>query len=169
MNDGLDVPKFNSTTNKQKVTVKVKNISPRVYKSKFNYKVIKTAIVGMTAIVGFTAMMTARSGEEIVSHRGDTGVTQSTIQHWHELTKEDFMRDFLYLNPGASDQDIIEALQNGEYEYYIENNGTIKVHPSLNVFQFAKNSPERYENEVVPRVDEIMEENNIEETHGKTK
>ena len=167
--DNWDVPSF---ANNGKVTGTLKNISPKVYKEKKNYKIIKKVVGPILVIVGLTTVVglqTARVGEQAVAHKGDTVGYHGEISHYHQLTKEDFMRDFLYLNPGASDEDIINALQNGEYEYYLENDGKIKLHPGMTVFQFKPYSDDRYNNEVVEHIDDIMEEYNMEESHGKTR
>ena len=39
----------------------------------------------------------------------------------------------------------------------------------MTVFQFKPYSDDRYNNEVVEHIDDIMEEYNMEESHGKTR
>lgn len=175
MKDDIDIFSFVNNANKEvnQTTVTLKKVSPNVYKKKQNYKIIKQAIkitiTALTTITVMTGMMTAQSGEEAVAHKGDTVGNGGVVSHYHKLTKEDFMRDFLYLNPGASDEDIINALYNGEFEYYLENEGLVKQHPKFTVFQFKENSRERYNGEVVEHIDDLMEEYGIEESHGKSK
>lgn len=146
MDDGLKVQKFDSKSNINFTSVN--NDTPRkITTSNGNkkYKLIPIAIMTVIAFgVGKTALY--NTNHEQVEHSGDR-YSDGLLVHGHDLDETYFVRDYKFVNPLATTEDILNAFKNGEYEdYQARDDGYIKKVDSLQSDEIEKNVS--YYNEV---------------------
>lgn len=131
MDDGLKVQKFNSEP-KVKFT-SVNNEAPRkITTSNGNKKYVLIPIAIMSAIVLNSAKSAIYNhNHDQVEHSGDR-YSEGILVHGHDLDQTYFVRDYKFVNPLATTEDILNAFKNGEYEdYQSGDDGYIKKVDSL--------------------------------------
>ncbi len=166
MDDGLKVGFGNNNRadyrDNKHSSIKMTSISRSAVNPKRKLKLGRVALIGIAiGLGGLTASSMIHNYQyEAVLHDKSGDYTDPfdpfKIIHNHDLTQEDFIRDYKYLNPNATEEEVINALTNGEYVYYVENNGEIKVDHSAD-----KNlmTPEVYESVCKDFANDVIENN----------
>lgn len=126
--DGLDVPK------QQKSSVHVNYINKPATKKVAKRKISLVrvgALLGTAAIIGGIVVNAYNSHQyEQVLHKGDVYV-DNEIHHTHELNKRNFVQDYKIVNENATEEDVLDAIYDGDYDYYLNHEGKVKIEKSL--------------------------------------
>lgn len=133
----------NATQINRNGTVTYQNIhsTRRVCKMKLSLK--RVALVMGVAGVSFVGIKEIRyqNTHKNVEHMGtqDYYTVDGKLQHSHELDKKTFVEDYLIVNPMATEEDVLDAIYQGEYENYLDDNGMIKIEKDLQGDQTKEN------------------------------
>lgn len=128
--DGLKVPNFKSKS--QIKFTSVNNETPRkITSSNGKKKYVLGTIAAVTVITILGKSVIFHHTHNQVEHSGDY-YSDGVLIHTHDLDEECFIRDYKFLNPKATNEDILNAFKNGEYEDYRDKSGGyININKSL--------------------------------------
>lgn len=131
MNDGLNVHQFrNDSDSKISMDYMNKSAIKKISRRKLNLKglaMILTISGGIT-VVGASAYH--ENQYEQVEHRYDT-YSEGQIEHNHELNKKTFVQDYKIVNEKATEKDVLDAIYDGQYQYYVDHDGKVKIDKDL--------------------------------------
>lgn len=130
MSDKLDIMNFSQTGTLKNIQVNESAVK-QVHKRKIRWDRVFKAVAA-TGIVGGLAYNTISHAinYDIVEHANDR-VVEGMIDHMHPLDVEVFVRDFKFINPQATYDDITNAILNGDFEHYKNNNGEVRKYKNL--------------------------------------
>lgn len=131
MKDNLDVPQF-----KNESSVKMNYINKAATKKIAKRKIKLGRVMGILALAGGITWIVGTAIDsnnyEQVEHKFDTYDTaEGKLEHNHELNKKYFVGDYKIVNPAATDEDVLDAIYDGEYDYYVHHEGKIKIDKEL--------------------------------------
>lgn len=133
MKDELNVHQFK---NSSKSTINMNYMNQpaikKISKRKLNLKGLAMilTIAGGFTVVGVNAYH--ENQYEQVEHRYDTySYSEGKLQHNHELNKKTFVQDYKIVNEKATDKDVLDAIYDGQYQYYLNHEGKIKIDKDL--------------------------------------
>lgn len=131
MKDSLNVHQFK---NSSKSTINMNYMNQpaikKISKRKLNLKGLAMilTIAGGITVIGASAYH--ESKYEQVEHHYDT-YSEGQIEHNHELNKKTFVQDYKIVNEKATEKDVLDAIYDGEYQYYVDHDGKIKIDKEL--------------------------------------
>lgn len=134
MNDGLNVHQFKTTDSHSSVNVNYINkpATKKLAKRKLRLGRIMAVIAVVGGITWLGASAIDSHNYEQVEHPRDTYDTaEGKLKHSHELNERTFVQDYKIVNENATDQDVLDAIYAGEYDYYLDHEGKVRINREL--------------------------------------
>lgn len=89
------------------------------------------AVMGVIVFGAINGVIQSHQYESVV-HKYDTYSSETGLwSHGHELDKEHFVQDYKIVNEEATFENIEEAIDDGQYRYYADHDGKIKIDKEL--------------------------------------
>lgn len=161
--DGLKVQKF-----KLEPSVIFTGVNPETPKkiTKNNKKgkgwvLIPIAI--SSVIVGgvINSAIESQTHDQVLHDLDGDYVSEGILHHSHELNEEYFIKDYKFVNPLATKEDVYEAFKNGEYvEYQSGGKGNINIESKLQIDEEVK-AAEYYNNECKDFLEQFQEKEEV--------
>ena len=147
MNDNLDTSMFKSINERTELERK-QQLKLKLYKTRVDNKKMKLhklrntlLITGLSifATAGLVGTIIHDQQHELVPHGRDYySSADGRLVRIEDLNQTTWAADYKYVNEAADLEDAIEAYHEGEYFYYIEHNGEVKVDKELQATIDAK-------------------------------
>ena len=176
MKDNLDTSMFNSVNEKARENREtIKNLN--VYKQsqpvqkrtlKKSAKVVLATALALTTSMVLAGAIKHNNDYEKVLHGRDYA-SEGEIYRVEELNEETWAADYKYVNEGANLSDAIDAYNDGEYTYYINHDGEVKVDKDLQATIEAKekNATDYYNTTCVEFANQVLNDLNLEQSNQK--
>lgn len=176
MKDNLDTSFFNtvntatSQSREENNRLKIYKKAQEMKKAKLQKRVYSVVAVGLLGgfAVGVISSIVHEHNYEKVLHGRDYA-SEGQIVRVEDLNQETWAADYKFVNENATVDDAVEAYHDGQYFYYIENDGEVKIDSDLqNEEAKGEDSIKYYNSTCVDFADEVLEELNIDLDNQKS-
>ena len=172
MNDNLDTSMFNTVnrkTSENRDTIKNLHVykpSKPVIKAKLT-KLIAVVITVLGGALIVNGLRHSKDYEKVL--HGRDYASDGTIYRIEDLNEETWAADYKYVNENATVDDAVLAYGNGQYNYYINNDGEVKVEQNLqgNIQAKETNATDYYNTVCTDFADQVLGQLDLEQSNQK--
>lgn len=162
--DRLEVKQFGTSSSRGQENTKINNLNgpcvARIIRKRLKLRTDRVAKIAVSALM-MTVMGTGikewiyNMDHDNVQHAHEEPI-DGRLVHNHDLNLEYFIQDYKALNPKATEEDVMNAIINGEFEEYKNHNGSITAVKELQEKQkyevnFYNTTCEAFADEVIEK------------------